>query len=109
MNFKDYYSSTEHIGPQKRHMHPVGRDPSSHPQSPGKFVPDVHKTVHSNQKVSALKKREKGRIVLNDRDIREIEQEFAPLRFDPKTSKNLGNTGIIIKYDTLLQKPIIEK
>lgn len=90
-------------------MHPVGHDPSSHPNTPGKFVPDMHKSKQQNQKVAALKNRQTGRIVLNDKDIAEIEKEFPPLKYNSKQPKNLGNTGIVIKFDTLLQKPVIEK
>lgn len=109
MNFKDYYGASINVGPQKRHMHPIGRDVSSHPQSPGKFVPDMHKTVKENPKLKVLKTKDSGRFVLNDKEISDIEKEFPPLKYDPKKPKRIGNTGITLKFDYLLQKPVIEK
>jgi len=90
-------------------MHPIGRDPMSHPQSPGKFVPDVHRTVHSNQKVAQLKNKTNGKIALTVKDIQQIENEFPPLKYDANKPKRLGNTGIIIKFDKTINKPVIEK
>lgn len=94
---------------KKRHMHPIGRDVSSHPQSPGKFVPDMHRTVHKNQKLNSLLNQQSGRIVLSNRDIAQIEGEFPPLKYDPSKPKKIGNTGVTLRFDTAINRPVIEK
>jgi hypothetical protein len=109
VNFKDFFSPSLKQPVQKRHMHPIGRDVSSHPQTPGKFVPDMHQTKHTNQKVTLLKNKQSGKITLTNKDVQQIEKEFAPLKFDPNKPKKLGNTGIIIKFDININKPVLEK
>jgi len=108
MTFKDYYTEKIHIGMQKRHMNPIGRDVSSHSKHPGRFVPHMHRTMKKNQKVESLLNRPSGKMVLNVHDITEIEKEFN-LNFDQQAPKKLGNTGITIKFDPVLYKAILEK
>ncbi len=108
MTFRDYYTENIHIGMQKRHMNPVGRDVSSHSKHPGRFVPHMHRTMKKNQKVESLLNKPSGRIVLNVQDIAEVEKEFN-LNFDVQSPKKLGNTGITIKFDPVLYKAILEK
>ena len=108
MTFRDYYTENIHIGMQKRHMNPIGRDVSSHSKHPGRFVPHMHRTMKKNQKVESLLNRPSGKRVLNVHDIAEIEKEFN-LNFDQQAPKKLGNTGITIKFDPVLYKAILEK
>jgi hypothetical protein len=109
VNFKDYFNNKSVEPVKKRHMHPIGRDVSSHSQSPGKFVPDMHRTVHKNQKLSSLMTQQTGKTVLSKKDIAQIESEFPPLRYDPSKPKKIGNTGVTLKFDSLMNRPIIEK
>jgi hypothetical protein len=109
VNFKDYFNKKSIEPTKKRHMHPIGRDVSSHPLTPGKFVPDMHRTIHKNQKLNNLMKQQTGKVVLSKKDIAQIEQEFPPLRFDPSKPKKIGNTGVTLKFDASMNRPIIEK
>ena len=75
-----------------------------------KFVPDSHRTVHSNNKVKALlNANSRAPVPLTSADISQIEAEFPPIKYDPNKPKKLGNTGIILRYDQGLNKPVIEK
>lgn len=71
-------------------MHPLGRDPISHPQSPGKFVPDMWRTDSDVvPEFEALKKMTTGKKVINNKKAAKLRTKF-PLKKDGK----LGNTGI---------------
>jgi len=77
-----------------------------------KFVPDSHRTVHSNNAVKTLldnSSTPKGPIKITDADIKQIEVEFSPVKYDPNKPKKLGNTGIILRYDRGLNSPVLEK
>lgn len=76
-----------------------------------KFVPDSHRTVHSNNKIKTLLNNNSSRapIPLTDSDIRQIEAEFPQVKYDPNKPKKLGNTGIILRYDRALNRPVLEK
>lgn len=106
MTFKDFYAGK--IGTDKRHMHPVVRDPSSHPKHPGRTVPHMHRVKHNNQKVQSLLKKPAGKYALNRREVAQIEGEFH-FKYDQDKPKKLGNTGVTIKFDPVLQKPVLEK
>jgi len=106
MTFKDFYKGK--IGTDKRHMHPIVRDVSSHPKHPGRTVPHMHRSNHRNQKVKSLLSKPSGRYVLNDKELRQIQTEFH-LGFDNEKSKKLGNTGITLRFDPLIGKPVLEK
>jgi len=71
-------------------MHPVGRDPLSHPKSPGKFVPDMWKTDNDVvPEFEALKNTSTGKKLINQKKAAKLRVKF-PLKKDGK----LGNTGI---------------
>lgn len=106
MTFKDFFKGK--TGTDKRHMHPVGRDVSSHPKHPGRFVPHMHRTENKNQKVASLLSKPSGKYALNDREIAQIEGEFH-FKFDKDKPKKLGNTGVTVKFDPILQRPVLEK
>ena len=106
MTFKDFFKGK--IGTDKRHMHPVGRDASSHSKHPGRFVPHMHRTKNKNQKVASLLSKPSGKYALNDRELAQIEGEFH-FKFDRDKPKKLGNTGVEVKFDPILQKPVLEK
>jgi hypothetical protein len=107
MTFKDFYSNKP-LQTKKRHMNPMLRDVSSHSKHPGRVVPHMHRTVKSNQKVESLKNRNNGRFVCNDNDVREIESEFN-LQLDRAKAKSLGNTGITLRFDPVLNAAVLEK
>lgn len=71
-------------------MHPVGRDPISHPQTPGKFVPDMWKSDNNAvEEFESLKKAPSGQKLINYKKAAKLRTKF-PLQKDGK----LGNTGI---------------
>lgn len=106
MTFKDFYKGK--IGTDKRHMHPIGRDASSHPKHPGRFVPHMHRTEHKNQKVEGLLKKITGKAILNAAEISQIEDEFG-VKYSSTTPKKLGNTGISLRFDPIIGKAVLEK
>jgi len=119
MTFKDYFAKSSglknkqpkpglKIGVQKRHMNPIGRDVSSHSKHPGRFVPHMHRTINKNQKVEGLLLKTNGRAVLNDAEIKQIEDEFG-VKYSSTTPKKLGNTGISLRFDPTLNKAVLEK
>jgi hypothetical protein len=88
--FKDYFGLKSIEPVKKRHMHPIGRDPISHPQTPGKFVPDMWKTDNDVvPEFEALKKSPGGQKLINKKKAAKLRTKF-PLKKDGK----LGNTGI---------------
>ena len=88
--FKDYFSLKSLEPTKKRHMHPIGRDPMSHPKTPGKFVPDMWKSDGDVvPEFEALKKAASGRRLINSKKAGKLKTKF-PLKKDGK----LGNTGI---------------
>jgi flagellar basal body rod protein FlgC len=98
----------EKYGVEHRHMKDVIPDPISHPQTPGKTVPDYVRTKVKNQKVQTLMNQDSGKQILNIQDIQQIQNEYN-LEFDPQNPKKLGNTGIVLKFDPIFRKAIIEK
>lgn len=76
--------------------------------SQSRFVPKAHRTIHKNQKVESLLRKKTGKTVLNAAEISQIEDEFG-LKYASTTPKKLGNTGIIIRFDPLIGKPVLEK
>ena len=106
MTFKDFFNGK--VGPDKRHMAPVIRDVSSHPKHPGRTVPHMHRTKHKNQKVESLLSKPSGKYVLNNREVAQIEGEFH-FKFDNNKPKKLGNTGVVIRFDPTIQRPVLEK
>ena len=89
-------------------MKDVVPDASSHPQTPGKTVPEYMRTKNKNQKVEQLKRQQGGRISLNKNDVAQIEGEFQA-RLDVNKPKKLGNTGITLRYDASINAPVLEK
>jgi hypothetical protein len=83
---------------QKRHMHPIGRDVSSHPKHAGRFVPHMHRTKMENAKLARLKNGNSTREVLHPQDIRELQRVFR-FDLDPNHEVKLGNTQIRVVYD----------
>lgn len=112
MTFKDFFGKqsikSKDLGTKKRHMHPILRDVSSHSKHPGRVVPHMHRAKVNNNKVERLKKVNTGRYTINKNDLVQIEKEYN-LKYDLKTPKALGNTGIILKHDPVLGVPVIEK
>lgn len=106
-SFRNFFNKTG-AGVEHRHMKDVVPDPSSHPQSPGKTVPEYMRTKNKNQKVEQLKRQQSGRVVLNKSDIAQIEGEFQA-QLDINKPKKLGNTGITLRYDASINAPILEK
>jgi hypothetical protein len=49
-----------------------------------------------------------GKVVINNADIRQIEDEFN-LKYASTEPKKLGNTGISLRFDPVLGKPVLEK
>ena len=76
--------------------------------SQSRFVPKAHRTIHKNQKVEGLLRKTQGRVVLNTAEIKQIEDEFN-LKYASTTPKKLGNTGIILRFDPLIGKAVLEK
>jgi hypothetical protein len=75
-----------------------------------KFVPDSHRTIHSNNKLKALLNNgSTAPVKITDADVRQIEAEFPPVKYDPSKPKKLGNTGVVLRYDHALNSPVIEK
>ncbi len=88
--FKDYFGLKSVEPVKKRHMHPVGRDPISHPNTPGKFVPDMWKTDNDSiEEFESLKNVSSGEKIINHVKAAKLRVKF-PLKKDGK----LGNTGI---------------
>jgi len=106
-SFRNFFNKTV-AGVEHRHMKDVVPDASSHPQSPGKTVPEYIRTKNKNQKVEELKKQQSGRITLNKSDIAQIQSEFQA-QLDIHKPKKLGNTGITLRYDASINAPILEK
>ena len=93
MNFKDYYNAKSVEPVKKRHMHPIGRDPSSHPKSPGKFVPDMWRSNNNTvNEFEYLKNVESGVKTINKAKADKLCKQFS-ITSMPGT---LGNTGITI-------------
>ena len=84
-------------------------DVSTHTATGGKTVPDMWKAKHSNQKVKTLTNQSSGHFTLNSAEVSQIEKEFPPVKYDPKSPKKLGNTGITLYYDETAQSPAIKK
>lgn len=96
MNFKDFFGNKALEPVKKRHMHPIGRDPMSHPKTPGKFVPDMWKSDNDVvPEFESLKKTQTGKKIINHKKAAKLRIKF-PLKKDGK----LGNTGI-----TMSQSP----
>jgi hypothetical protein len=89
-SFKDFFGIKSVEPVKKRHMHPIGRDPMSHPKTPGKFVPDMWKSDNDAvPEFEALKKASSGKKLINYKKAAKLRTKF-PLKKDGK----LGNTGI---------------
>lgn len=106
-SFRNFFNKTG-AGVEHRHMKDVVPDASSHPQSPGKTVPEYMRTKNKNQKVEQLKRQQRGRIPLNKSDVAQIQSEFQA-QLDINKPKKLGNTGITLRYDASINAPILEK
>jgi len=76
--------------------------------SQSRFVPKAHRTILKNQKVESLLRKKSGKIVLNNAEVKQIEDEFN-LKYASTTPKKLGNTGISISFDPAIGKPVLEK
>lgn len=111
MTFKDYFGKKSVTGnnleTKKRHMHPVVRDASSHPRHPGRTVPHMHRAKVENSKVARLKKA-KGKFTLNNKELAEIQQVYN-VQLDKNKPKSLGNTGIILRYDPVINAAVLER
>ncbi len=106
MNFKDYYSANIGEPVKKRHMHPIGLDPSSHPKSPGKFVPDMWKSDNNTvQEFEQLKKMNRGVKTINAAKAQKLKSLFKLYG-----SGKLGNTGIsLLPHPSNNQQFILQK
>ena len=76
--------------------------------SQSRFVPQSHRTIHKNQKVEGLLRKSAGKSILNSAEIKQIEDEFN-VKYSSTTPKKLGNTGISIRFDPIIGKPVLEK
>ena len=94
MSFMDFVN----IGTQKRHMHPVGRDVSSHPKHPGRFVPHMHRAKLENVKLKRLKEGNSRKEILTRADIKELKDVYK-FALNANHPVKLGNTGITIAFD----------
>jgi predicted nucleotidyltransferase len=100
---------SESIQEQKmRHMNAVrsGITRKKHPE----FVPDMHKLdPKSFTKLEALKKQQKGRLVLSPFEFKELKRRYNIDLIIPGKFKMLGNTGIKVYFDVNLNRHIMEK
>lgn len=76
--------------------------------SQSRFVPKAHRTLHRNQKVQSLLRKNTGKVILNNSEIKQIENEFK-VKYTSTTPKKLGNTGISMRFDPVIHKPVLEK
>jgi hypothetical protein len=76
--------------------------------SQSRFVPKSHRSIHKNQKVVGLLRKTSGKTILNSAEIKQIEDEFN-IKYTSTTPKKLGNTGISLRFDPVIQKPVLEK
>lgn len=83
---------------QARHYHPIGRDVSSHPKHPGRFVPRMHRVKIENDKLKRIKNGMSRREVLTRFDINQL-REIYRFALTPNKSVKLGNTGIQIRFE----------
>lgn len=106
MTFKDYFGLKTKEPVKKRHMHPIGRDPSSHSKTPGKFVPDMWKTKGDTvDEFESLKQANTGQRLINHIKAAKLKKKF-PL----KQNGMLGNTGImLVQHSTNPNLFIIKK
>jgi len=95
-SFRDFFKIQ--TGTQKRHMHPIGRDVSSHPKHAGRFVPHMHRAKLENNKFKRVKAGHSKREMLTKQDIKDLRKLY---KFDlnPNHPIKLGNTGISIVFD----------
>ncbi len=97
-SFKRYWqkpgTAVEH-----RHLKDTITDPNSHPQHPGRLVPEYCRTKKESTKLTQLKQAKSGTQVITGAELEEIEKTFN-VKADPKHPKKLGNTGIL-----LIQEP----
>jgi hypothetical protein len=104
-SFKDHYRKFNKNGARVRKRHEsLGHTLAAQSQ----FVPDSHKTVAKNEKIQSLLRKTTGRIVLNNRDIKQVEHEFN-LKYASTEPKKLGNTGITLRFDPTIGKAVLEK
>lgn len=74
------------------------------------MMPVMHKVDPSlNTKVETLRKKERGRIILSPADVYNIRDMYNLKNLDKKRSRNLGRSGIMIRYDNNLNCFVIEK
>ena len=109
-SFKSHFNLNNNKGDivkKRRHMGLVP-DVSTHTKTGGKTVPEMWKAKHSNQKVKSLLNNGSGHFTLNDVEVKQIEKEFPPVKYDPHHPKKLGNTGITLYYDETSQAPAIK-
>ena len=78
-------------------MHPIGRDVSSHPKHPGRFVPHIHRTKIENVKFKKLKDNNSKKEILNHNDIQQLKKLYS-FNLNPNKPVKLGNTGISIVF-----------
>lgn len=73
-----------------------------------RFVPKAHQTILQNQRVLSLLRKNSGKVIINSSDIKKIEDQFN-LKYSSTTPKKLGNTGISLRFDPTIGKPVLEK
>lgn len=104
-SFKDHYRKFNKNGTRVNRRHEgLGHTVASQTQ----FVPDAHKTIAKNEKIQSLLRKTSGKVILNNRDIRQVEQEFN-LKYSSTAQKKLGNTGIHLRFDPVIGKAVLEK
>lgn len=91
-----------------RHMHPIGRDPHTRKVHPGDFVPVYHRPVIENPKLKRIKKNKSKLEILHKRDVKEICDQFH-IKPNVSQEKKLGNLGVIMKFDHLRNKFILQR
>lgn len=93
--------------PSERHRKII-KDPGfrKHTQT----VPDMHKIdPKSIQALNDLKASDSGRKALTQSELQQIMQQFNLVRLNPNSSKSLGNTGILLKFDPNIRGYVLEK
>jgi len=74
------------------------------------FVPDMHKKDPTSfTKLEALKKQQRGKIVLSPSEFKKLKNRYNIDLLLPNQFKMLGNTGIKIYFDYKLNRHIMEK
>ena len=119
INFKDFYKMPKLKVPQKkekkplsevqaRHMRAIARDPHTRKVHPGDFVPEMHRFKNENAKLKRIKTKKSKFEILHKYDVEQICDQFH-VKPNTMSPSKLGNTGILMRYDGMKNKFILER